>query len=33
MAGRKGIRNFGADIIEEVLQMKSEGKTRRLCTP
>lgn len=29
MAGRKGIRNFGADIIEEVLQMKSKGKTNK----
>lgn len=29
MPSRKGIRNFGAQIIEEVLQMKSEGKTNK----
>lgn len=29
MAGKKGMKHFGADIIEEVLQMKSEGKTNR----
>lgn len=29
MAGKKGMKHFGDAIIEEVLQMKSEGKTNR----
>lgn len=29
MAGKKGMKHFGDDIIEEVLQMKNEGKTNR----
>lgn len=29
MAGKKGMKHFGAAIIEEVLRMKGEGKTNR----
>lgn len=29
MAGKKGMKHFGADIINEVLQMKNQGKSNR----
>jgi transposase len=29
MAGKKGMKHYGAAIIEEVLRMKAEGKTNR----